>query len=80
MRAVAPCPNCVGKTLYAKTVEGGGRSGPQFLPGLGEFLAYARFQVVVCGDCGLTRLFADEAAMAKLPSSRDWTRLIPIGG
>jgi hypothetical protein len=34
-------------------------------------------QVVVCGDCGLIRFFADEHATAKLPGSTDW---IPLGG
>jgi hypothetical protein len=77
MRTAAPCPNCSGGTLYARAVDSGGSHGPYLLPGLGAFLAFAQFQVVVCGDCGLTRLFADEGATAKLPSSRDWKRLGP---
>ena len=80
MRTVAPCPNCSSGTLYERNVDAGGGQGPYFLPGLGGFLSFAQFQVVVCGDCGLTRLFADEDATAKLPSSPDWRRLGPDGG
>ena len=72
MRTVAPCPDCGGGALYERTVEAGGSHGPYLLQGLGAFMSFARFQVVICGSCGLTRLFADEDATAKLPRSHDW--------
>ena len=75
IRTAAPCPNCSGGTLYATTVE-----MPYLLPGLGDFFSHAHFQVVVCANCGLTRLFADEEAVAKLPESKDWIRLDPARG
>jgi hypothetical protein len=46
-----------------------------FLPGLGSFLTPAQFRIVLCGDCGLTRFFAEPSALAKLLKSRAW-RLI----
>jgi len=70
MKIAAPCPNCSGGTLYSTIVE-----MPYLLPGLGDFFHHAHFQVVVCGNCGLTRLFADEEATAKLPESKGWAKL-----
>jgi hypothetical protein len=35
----------------------------------------ARFSVVVCGNCGLTRLFASADALARLRDSEKWQRL-----
>ncbi len=77
MRIAAPCPNCSSGALYGRTVDAGGSHGPYLLAGLGGFLSFAQFQVVVCGNCGLTRLFADEEAVAKLPHADDWTKLAP---
>jgi hypothetical protein len=74
MRTTEPCPNCSGGTLYARSVDGAGGTF-QLLPGLGSFLSYAKLQVVICGDCGLIRLFADESATAKLAHADDWQRL-----
>ena len=80
IRTAAPCPNCSSGALYSRTVDAGGGHGPYLLAGLGGFLSFAQFQVVVCSDYGLTRLFADEEATAKLPHAGDWTRLEPAGG
>jgi hypothetical protein len=35
----------------------------------------ARFKIVVCGDCGLMRFYAEPDAVAKLPRARQWERL-----
>ena len=77
MRAVAPCPNCAGPRIYtpAKAVKAAGLYGPELLPGLGGFVRDAQFQVVVCGDCGLTRFFADADSTAKLPNAKGWVLL-----
>jgi DNA-directed RNA polymerase subunit RPC12/RpoP len=71
--AVGPCPNCGGRTLYRgpETSSGGGH-GPRFLPGLGGFFREAKFNLVVCRDCGLTRFFVSPEARAKLKESSRW--------
>ena len=73
MDQVAPCPECGSKTLYRgpETSAGGGHA-PNYLPGLGKFLSTARFVLVVCRDCGLTRFFAQPEARAKLKESGKW--------
>jgi predicted nucleic-acid-binding Zn-ribbon protein len=69
------CPECSGTNLYATEVSSGGGHAPNFLPGLGGFLSRSRFDVVVCSDCGLTRLFAQESALSKLRTARAWHRI-----
>ncbi len=75
MSHMTPCPNCGGRNLYkSKKISSGGGYAPNYLPGLGAFLSTARFHVVVCRDCGLSRFFADQEAIAKLGESDKWTR------
>ena len=76
MDGVSACPNCGGKTLYSgpATSSAGGHA-PNYLPGLGTFLRAARFTLVVCRDCGLTRFFAAPEARAKLKESGKWKSL-----
>jgi predicted nucleic-acid-binding Zn-ribbon protein len=72
-RAVAACPNCGGRTLYSgPATSAGGGHAPNYLPGLGSFLRSARFELVVCRDCGLTRFFASSEARKKLKESPKW--------
>jgi hypothetical protein len=81
-----PCPQCGGNSLYWTTVPSGGRWSGGLLPGLGEFLFNAEVNVVVCGDCGLTRLFAAPDALKKLKETGgktaffDWKKLTPATG
>jgi predicted nucleic-acid-binding Zn-ribbon protein len=79
MQDVTPCPNCHGTTLYAsREISAGGGHAPNYLPGLGSsFLTSARFTLVVCRDCGLTRFFASPQATAKLKESRKWHAVTP---
>jgi len=53
---ISPCPNCAGSNLYRSvhTTPATGLFGPNLLPKL----PMGRFRVIVCKDCGLTRLFA----------------------
>lgn len=66
-----PCPECGGKNLFTTVTS----SGPVLLPQLGNFFIHPEFQVVVCADCGLTRLFAAPKARAKLASKPNWQRV-----
>ncbi len=78
MEDISPCPNCGGRTLYrGPEVSSGGGHAPNYLPGLGRFLVSARFSLVVCRDCGLTRFFASPQARAKLGESRKWQSVLP---
>jgi predicted nucleic-acid-binding Zn-ribbon protein len=78
MLDVTACPNCRGTTLYEgpETSAGGGHA-PNYLSGLGHFIFRAKFVLVVCRDCGLTRFFASPAARAKLRESRRWHAVTP---
>ena len=70
------CPGCGGRRLYAADdVVEGGRRGPTLLPGLGSLFLYAKFEVVVCADCGLTRFFASRQARERLSDSTRWRAL-----
>ena len=77
MIAISACPNCGGKQLYksAKGVSGGGGYAPNCLPGLGSVFISAKFDVVICSDCGLIRFFAQPESRAKLARSSKWTRV-----
>ena len=73
MDNVSPCPDCGSRTLYrGPATSSGGGHAPNYLPGLGRFLVSARFVLVVCRDCGLTRFFAQPEARAKLKESVRW--------
>jgi predicted nucleic-acid-binding Zn-ribbon protein len=69
------CPNCTGTDLYKRRLKSGGGDGPYLLAGLGGFLHFAEFEVVVCADCGLTRFFAEPEARQNVRSNTDWKRL-----
>lgn len=70
------CPNCDGGNIFVteKDVSAGGGHAPNYLPDLGGFFAAERFKVVLCSDCGLTRLFASQTAREKLRESDKWKR------
>jgi predicted nucleic-acid-binding Zn-ribbon protein len=72
MATAEACPECAGTKLFSRDVASGGRYGPQLLPGLGAFMQFAKFRVVVCADCGLTRFFAEPSARRKLATSDGW--------
>ena len=69
------CPNCGGDELYRRRLSSAGAYGPQLLAGLGSFLHYAEFDVVVCASCGLTQLFAEPEARQNVKSHEEWKRL-----
>ena len=68
------CPECDGSNLFCTETDSGGGYGPMLLRGLGGFLRMAKFRVVVCGDCGLTRFYAEPSARSKLPQAKAWSR------
>lgn len=69
------CSECHGTDLYTTSVNSAGGHGPVLLPELGGFLRYAKFDVVVCADCGFTRFFVQTSALAKLPQAQQWRHL-----
>ena len=77
------CDHCNGTNLYNTRIGSAGATGwegmngPALLPKLGGFFTSAELDVVVCADCGLTRLFAEPEAWAKLATSKRWRR---VGG
>ena len=70
------CTDCGSNNLFrSRPVSAGGRHAPNYLPGLGTFLRAARFELVLCKDCGLTRFIASPEAREKLSDSKDWRRV-----
>lgn len=73
---VSPCTNCGGTNLYeGKETSAGGGYAPNYLSGLGSFLRTAKFQLVVCEDCGLSRFFASADARSKLAEEPRWKKM-----
>lgn len=70
-----PCPNCGGEELYCRRLSSAGGYGPYLLRGLGSFMHYADFDVVVCAGCGLTRFFAEPEARQNLRTNGDWKQV-----
>jgi predicted nucleic-acid-binding Zn-ribbon protein len=77
---VSKCPNCGSLEMYRsrRTTAARGLLGPNLLPGLSA--ARGRFRVVVCRDCGLTRLFAGVMDRDALGSSQAWERVSDAKG
>jgi predicted RNA-binding Zn-ribbon protein involved in translation (DUF1610 family) len=76
MAHAKPCPECGQQNLFVTTAYSGSRSGLMLLPGLaGNSSGFAEFEVVVCPDCGLTRLFAAPDACGKLHTTNNWKRI-----
>ena len=71
----AKCPECGAESLYWTTTNSGGGYGPILLPQLGTFWQVAKFDVLVCAGCGLTRFYAHKEARAKLPTAKLWQRI-----
>ena len=70
------CPECGKANLFRSAeLSAGGGHAPNYLPGLGTFFSSAKFQLVVCRDCGLTRFYAGKAARERLPHHTKWTRI-----
>lgn len=78
MKPSSTCPECSGVNLYiSDEVAAGGGYAPNYLPGLEKYWGFvsAKFHVVVCADCGLTRFFAADEAINRLPESGSWRKL-----
>ena len=69
------CPECGSTDLRVTVTESGTRPGPQLLPGLGTWLAYAPLTVVVCRECGSVRFFAQPSTLERLDKAKDWQRV-----
>ena len=66
------CPECGRQNVFATTTNSGGGYGPMLLPCLGGFFRMAKFEVLVCADCGLAHYYAEPAARVKLPQAQQW--------
>ena len=76
MASYSACPNCNSTNLYkADRISSGGGYAPNYLPGLGRPFFRAKFDVVVCVDCGLTRFFAREEERLRITRSKHWERI-----
>ena len=69
------CPHCSGTELYVRRHTAFGGHGPYFLQGLGEFLHYAHFDIVICAKCGLTQFFAEPLAQKNVRNHSQWQRI-----
>jgi predicted nucleic-acid-binding Zn-ribbon protein len=69
------CPECGRRNLFRTESSSGGGHAPNYLAGLGSFWRSARFEVVLCQDCGLTRFFASDAARRKVGEAGQWSRI-----
>jgi predicted nucleic-acid-binding Zn-ribbon protein len=74
------CPECGSSQLFRSvpTATWGSReAGATIFPGLGTgWAAQARFTVVACKDCGLSRLYLSHEGREQLGSSDSWRRVI----
>jgi len=68
------CPECGSGNVYLRN-DSVPPGQTYFLRGLGGFLQFAKYKVVVCGDCGLVRFYAEESALRKLPAASNWRRV-----
>lgn len=76
MEKSSTCPECGRNGLYSTDeISAGGGYAPNYLPGLGGFWAAAKFTLVVCKDCGLTRFYASDTARSKLSESDKWHKV-----
>lgn len=71
------CVHCGSRNLFKRRVAAGGTYGPNLLEGLGGFMQFAQFDVVMCSDCGHCELFADEEARQNV--LKRWERLGDAG-
>ena len=73
---ISRCPNCDSSRLYkSKEVSAGGGYAPNYLPGLGGAFSAAKFEIILCADCGLSRFFAPRKATEKLADSSSWSHI-----
>ncbi|BBO32128.1 hypothetical protein [Lacipirellula parvula] len=69
------CSHCNGTALYTTKIGANGGYGPFLLPKLGQLFSYAKFDAVLCADCGHYQLFADSETRERVTDTSIWTRL-----
>ncbi len=61
MKNSKKCPECGSRRIYTKKVSVlNGGYGPDLLPGVGGLFKGRKFQLYICGDCGLTKFYVPE--------------------
>ena len=71
------CPHCGGSELFTRRVST--KVEMPLLVGLGGFLRFAKFDAVLCADCGHFSLFAEPDARRKVRESNAWRRRDAVG-
>jgi predicted nucleic-acid-binding Zn-ribbon protein len=70
------CTDCGSSNLFrSNPVSSGGGYAPDYLPGLRSMWKAAKFEMVLCKDCGLTRFIASPEAREKVSDSKYWKRI-----
>src|SRR5262245_41345369 len=69
---VGPCSHCGSSDLRTTTANAVGAAGPDWLPEASGWITPAKFQVVGCCKCGLTRFFAPQEELDRIAKSAWW--------
>jgi len=74
---MSPCPECKSDEVYrSQSLADTTTIGGELLPKLSTSkFSSAKVQPVVCGDCGLLRLFVADESLQKMKSSKHWARV-----
>ncbi|RYY86348.1 MAG: hypothetical protein EOO15_14650 [Chitinophagaceae bacterium] len=75
MKSQKQCPECGGSNMFSgPPIAAAGGYGPDLLPGLGKLFSGAKFNVLLCADCGYFRSYATKETLSRLGSSSKWRR------
>ncbi|MCB9881089.1 MAG: hypothetical protein H6834_04805 [Planctomycetes bacterium] len=71
------CLSCGSTDLWRTTTPANGGYGPALLPSLGALFKSAKFDLVLCADCGHVAFYADKDALQRLKEKKPkrWTRV-----
>ena len=76
MKRSSICPECAGCTvLRHRFVDVASVVGARLMPVGGGPWAEATFEVLVCADCGLTRMFAEPRTLTRFRESAEWRKV-----
>ena len=71
--AISACTNCGSKRLYQNAGElRAFQNAPFNLAGLLPWYKMPQYDVVICSDCGLSRIFVGQAERDALRNAKNW--------